>query len=83
MPKKPIDTPSEKQLEVLRFIEHVEEHGFQPSQQEIANAFGLTKTAISARLRELAARNLIEMPESGKERAVRLKFLKFKAYSAD
>ncbi len=74
--------PSEKQLAVLRYIiAHVERHGFQPNQSEMAVHFGVTQNAISDRLKRLARSGVIDMPEDEKrrERAIRLKHVKFKA----
>ena len=74
--------PTGKQLEVLRYItEHVEEHGYQPTQGEVAGHFGVTRAAIQARLRGLSRKGLVEVPPGKKERAVVLKRLKFRAYT--
>ncbi len=71
--------PSEKQLEVLLYIiAHVEVHGYQPSQAELAAHFKVSKNAIQGRLKELDRRGLIELPE-GKERAIILKNVEFRA----
>jgi len=74
--------PSEKQLEMLRcIVSFVEVNGYQPSQQEIAAHFGLSKNVIQMRLKELARRGVIEMP-AGRERAVILKWVRYRAYSS-
>lgn len=74
--------PSEKQLEVLRYIiSYVEVNGYQPSQLEMAEHFSISKNAIQGRLRELDRRGLIEMP-AGRERAVILKWVRYRAYSS-
>lgn len=71
--------PSEKQLEVLLYIiAHIEVHGCQPSQAELATHFGISKNAVQGRLKELDRRGLIELPE-GKERAIILKNIEFRA----
>jgi SOS-response transcriptional repressor LexA len=73
--------PSEKQLEVLRYIiSHVEKHGFQPTQAEMARAFGVTKNAIQNRLKDLARRGIIDMPDGTKtrERAIVIKFIRYR-----
>jgi SOS-response transcriptional repressor LexA len=72
---------SEKMLEVLRhIIDFVEENGYQPSQAEMAAHFGVTKSAVAARLKGLAERGVIGLPDGDRERAVRLFFIKYKAY---
>lgn len=82
MPATSDPNPSEKQLEVLRYIiSYVEVNGFQPSQLEIADYFGLSKNAIQNRLKELERRGVIEMPK-GRERAVMLKWVRYRAYSS-
>lgn len=83
MPKKPSVEASEAQLDVLRYlVSFIEEHGFQPTQSDMATHFGVTKNAIQARLKELAKRQIINMPagEKARERAISLKHVKFKAY---
>ncbi len=73
--------PSEKQLEVLNYlIGFVEQNGYQPSQGEMAEFFGVTKTAITQRLRDLASRGIIEIREGAKERAIKVNYVRFKAY---
>jgi SOS-response transcriptional repressor LexA len=73
--------PSEKMLEVLRYIvECVEQNGYQPSQAEMAGHFGVTKSAIAARLKGLAERGVVGLTDGDRERAVRLFFIKYKAY---
>lgn len=80
MPAKPDPNPSQKGLETLLFIiAHVEIHGFQPSQAEIALHFGVSRNAIQGRLRELARRDIISLPEGSRERAVVLHFVEFTA----
>lgn len=77
--REPSAEPSEKQLEVLQYIiSHVERWGFQPSQAEIANHFGVTKNAILGRLHELEKRGVVQL-NKGQERAVGLKFVRFTA----
>ena len=74
--------PSEKQLEVLRFlIEFIEQNGYQPTHGEMAEHFDVSKNAIQGRLKELARRGLVEMPadRKAKERAVVIKHVKFRA----
>lgn len=81
MARTPDEYPSEKQLELLRFIiRHVEEHGFQPSQSEMCQEFGITKNAVTERLKNLERHGVIGLPEGNRERAVRLKHVKFRAY---
>jgi len=76
--------PSEKQLEVLRYIiAHIETHGFQPSQSEVAQAIGVTKNAIQGRLKELARRGIIDLPAGNRERAIVLKYIQFRAISTN
>jgi hypothetical protein len=83
MPLVPNPEPSERQLEVVQFIiDHVERWGFQPNQQEMADHFGVSKTAIQGRLREAARRGLIEI-ENSRERAIVLKNVRFHAKGGD
>jgi DNA-binding MarR family transcriptional regulator len=77
--------PSDKQLETLRYlITFIEDHGYQPTQSEMAIHFDVTKNAIQNRLRELAKRGLVDMPagEKTRERALVIKHVKFRAYYA-
>lgn len=84
MPVHPDPNPSEKGLEVLRMIiSHVEIHGYQPSQQEMADALGVSKNAIQGRLKELARRNVVSLPDGNRERAVVLHYVRFKAYTSN
>lgn len=78
MPATPDPNPSEKQLETLTFIiAHVMTHGYQPSQQEMAEHFGVSKGAINGRLKELARRGLIELSDGKVERAIIIPFVEF------
>lgn len=78
--REPNPQPSEKHLEVLRFIiGFVEQHGYQPSRLEIAEQFGVTRSAINQRLKQLADRGVIGPLGAEKERAVDLKNVRFKA----
>ncbi len=84
MPPEADPAPSDKQLEVLKYIiEHVEEHGYQPTQAEMAAKFGVTKSAIGSRIKELARRGLVEVRPGNKERAIVLPHVEFKAILAD
>lgn len=84
MPAKPNPDASEKQLEVFEFIiRHVEDHGFQPSGAEMARHFGVTKTAIQARLKNLARRGFIEYGTGTRERAIVLTQVFFKAHAVE
>jgi SOS-response transcriptional repressor LexA len=79
MPPTPNPTPSEKQLELVRYIiQHVERWGYQPSQSEMAEHFGVTKSAIKGRLQEAAALGLIRL-QPNKERAILLRHVRFTA----
>ncbi len=72
--------PSEEQLEVFRYvISFVQEHGYQPTQAEMAKHFGVTKNAIQSRIRELGRRGFVELTEGEKvrERALKLNHVKF------
>jgi SOS-response transcriptional repressor LexA len=83
MSRKKQTEVSQKQLELYRFlVHHIEENGYQPSHTEMADAFGVTKRAILDRLRQLEAKGLIEPPEAGRERAIRLKYVRFQAVHA-
>lgn len=66
MARKRESRPSEKQLEVLEFIiTHVCERGYQPTRNQMAASFGVTRNAITQRLRLLAEHGLIGHPEEG------------------
>lgn len=83
MPVHSDPNPSEKGLEVLRrIIAHVEIHGYQPSQQELADAIGVSKNAVQGRLKELARRGVVTLPEGNRERAIILNHVRFKAYTS-
>lgn len=78
MPRTPDQYPSEKLLEVLRFIIlHVEKFGYQPSQAEIAKEFGVTKNAITSRLKSLEQWGLIQLPKGKKDRAILIRYVSF------
>ena len=80
MPTSPEEEPSEKQLEILEFIfGYVCEHGFQPSQQEMAEHFGVNKNAVAGRLNGLEKNGLIKI-NKGRERAIQLLHVKFTPY---
>jgi SOS-response transcriptional repressor LexA len=66
--------PSEKQLEVVHYlVEYLQQHGYQPSQQEMADRFGVSRNAIRQRLVQLESRGIIKMPKREFERAVQLR----------
>jgi DNA-binding MarR family transcriptional regulator len=72
--------PTEKQLDVLRYIVRcVEMFGYQPAQSEIAAEFGITKNAVTERLKGLEGHGVIGLPEGNRERAIRLKHVRFRA----
>lgn len=80
MPVETDPNPSKEQIEVLAYIIcHVMVHGFQPSQSEIAEHFGITKGAINKRLQNLARRGYVEYSGGRFERAIIIPFLKFNA----
>ena len=64
---------------VERIIRHVEEHGFQPSQAEMCREFRITKNAVTTRLKGLADRGVIELPDRNRGRAIRLRYVEFEA----
>lgn len=81
MGRKRSDEPTTAQLAVLRYIvSHVEEKGYQPSQQEMATHFGITKPSLVSRLKELERRGLTEMFPN-RERGIRLVYVRFRAHS--
>jgi len=83
MPLPPDPNPSPKQLEVILFlINHVEVFGFQPSQQEMADALGISKSAIQNRLRECERRGLVRINPHA-ERAVQVYNVRYSAYQCD
>lgn len=77
----PNENPSEKQLEIIQYIiKYVEENGFQPSYSEMADYFGISKTAIQNRIRGLIKRSMIEDNATGRERALAIRGIRYKAY---
>jgi DNA-binding MarR family transcriptional regulator len=81
MSRLPSEQPTAKQLRVLRYIlAHVERHGFQPSQREIAQHFGLTDNAVLVRLKGLERHGLVELSGGARERAVVLRHVRFRVY---
>jgi SOS-response transcriptional repressor LexA len=71
---------SERQLEVLQFIvSYTQEHGYQPSRREMAEAFGVTRSAITGRLKDLERRGYVCLSNPG-DRAVILMYVRFRAY---
>ncbi len=82
MPRTTSPQPSEPQLDVLRYVIcFVEEHGYQPTQAEMAAHFGVTKNAIQSRIKELARRGFVQLAEGEKtrERALKLNYVKYRA----
>ena len=71
---------SEKQLETyLYLIRHVEEYGYQPTQQEMADALGVTRRAIFDRLRQRSDKGFVFLPEGNVDRNIGLTHLRFNA----
>lgn len=69
---------SREQYELLEYIvRYTEANGYQPSQQEMGAHFKITQTAVRSRLESLAMRGFLTM--TGKDRAIRLTGLKYKA----
>lgn len=80
MPGKAAKKLSQKQAQLyLYLIEFIEKHGFQPTQREMAEHFGVDKKAIADRLRGLQRAGVIQLPGAGLERAIRFPFVRFKA----
>lgn len=71
--------PTQPQLEVYFFlVQYVAAHGFQPSQRELAERFGIKQASMSGRLKGLAEHGLVEFPDAAKrDRAIRLKRVSF------
>jgi SOS-response transcriptional repressor LexA len=73
MPKTPSSEPSQKQKDLLYFIvSYLEDHGYQPSQAEMAVNFKVTRNAITGLLDGLVRRGLVELPSGDKQRALGL-----------
>jgi DNA-binding MarR family transcriptional regulator len=72
--------PTQQQLEVYFFlVQYVAKHGHQPSQREIAEAFGVTQASIKDRLLRLEEHNLVEFAGTKNEaRAIKLKRVRFR-----
>ncbi len=71
---------SEKQAEVFQFIvEHVETHGFQPSNKEMAEHFGIYPKALSDRIGQLVLKGYIELPPKWSDRCFKLNHVRFRA----
>ncbi len=80
MPFERVTDLTEKQAEVWMFlVNYVEANGYQPSQVEIAEHFGVTKKAIADRLVQLHAKGYIELPERYKDRCIKIMYVKFHA----
>ncbi len=78
--RQPAHLPSDKQMDVFKFIiAFVEENGFQPSQTEIGLHFKVSKNAVTERLKSLERNGVVKLPITARERAIRLKHVKFKA----
>ncbi len=79
-PKRP--GPSERQLEILAYvIRHVELKGFQPTRQEIADHFDISKSAVVYHIRKLIEYGLVE--NGGRhERSLKIKGVAYLAMSA-
>lgn len=72
---QPDAVPTDKQLEVYEYVlNQVCENGYQPSYGEIAAHFGVTRTAIVSRLKELEQKGIIRLQE---DRAIILPFVYF------
>lgn len=75
MDKVVVKNPTQKQQEILEFIESfIDENGFSPSQKEISDYFGLASpNAVRCHIRAMAKKNLITF-EPGKPRTICLAY---------
>ena len=72
---------TEKQAEVYAYlINFICEHGYQPTQTEIAAELGVTRGAINDRLRQLEIKGYIRQPGVYQDRCVQLPNVRFEAY---
>lgn len=64
-------------------VQHVERYGYQPSQVELAEALGLSQSAIQYRLRRMALAGTVDMPtDQSRERAIGLPLVRFRAMAS-
>lgn len=71
-------TVSDGQLDIFRYlVKHVQEFGFQPTVQEVAEHFGVAPRAIHDKLGQLARKGFITLSPKGDTRAIRLHFVRF------
>jgi len=71
---------TEAEGEVFSYIvEFVKQYGYQPSCTEIAAHFGVTRAAISQRIKRLASKGFVELPGVYQDRCLRLKNVRFEA----
>jgi len=63
---------------VLEYIlSFIQVYGYQPNQQQLADRFGVTKTAIAQRLPGLHNRGLIQLPDGNRERCIKVRYVRF------
>lgn len=71
---------TEKQAEVWKYlVDHVERHGFQPSNREMAEHFGIFPKALSDRLDQLASKGYIQFAGKWQDRCLKLNYVRFHA----
>ena len=81
MPRRRSDVPTPAQKELLAFIySFTEEHCYQPSLDEMAGQFRVTKEAVLDRLRGLRERGMLSFAERPSSRALVLHFVKCRLY---
>ena len=81
---KPVRAITAVQQETLNcIIESVCERGFQPSMQEMAVHFSITRKAVRDRLVQLARKGYIQMPRCHQQRCYRIRGVKFRVVRDD
>jgi len=78
--RKPIEEITDKQKEVLQMIvEFIQEKGYQPSRQDLADRMGITRHAATQRVWQLSRKGFVRLQPGGGERCLILPGLRFEA----
>lgn len=76
--RKPIREITSKQRDILKMIvAFVQEHGYQPSRQDLAHQIGATGHAASQRVWQLENKGFVSLNLEGGERCLKLPGLRF------
>jgi SOS-response transcriptional repressor LexA len=72
-----------RQESLLKFLlEYIQVNGYQPSRQEFADHFGISKSAINQTLLSLEKKGWIKL-DPHRERAIRIMMVRFQAILAE